>query len=64
MKTLTAAAVLVALDEHRENYDSDCSWHRGCSCGWVPAPTALTEWFDDDVGHPAWLAHMAEVITS
>jgi len=36
------------LEEHREEYDRDCSVHNGCACGWEPESEFYEELENED----------------
>ena len=63
---MTTLADVIAA--HSENYDSDCSYHAGCSCEWSSPVFVYTEDQDED-GHDdyqlssdAWAVHAAEKV--
>jgi hypothetical protein len=51
------------LQQHREDYDIDCTDHYGCSCGAVDPDPGVSPYEDYDRMRRAYRQHLAEVIT-
>lgn len=60
------------LKDHRENYDRDCGFYDGCSCGWTTS-LPFSEWPDDDdyssldpeyPARDAFAEHLASVLVN
>lgn len=51
------------LQQHREDYDVDCTAHLGCTCGAVERAPGVSEYDDYDRMRDAYVDHLASVIT-
>lgn len=54
----------ILVNEHAEEYDSDCSEHYGCGCGWQPSVTTGCNMLKGSGPDPRaeWQMHMVAVI--
>lgn len=53
--------VAALLAEHGEDYDADCHYHSGCSCGWSSTGDG-PELRILNAGREVWAAHVAGVL--